>query len=142
MTLSDDATPVRGRPFAVGNPGRPPGSSNKNTHIVAALRDAAPELLRVLIDKAKAGDMAALKILAPFFMPKHRSIELDAPQLNGSGSAVAALAAVFEAVATGQITPSEGAAVAALVEACTRALNVNELEARLENIENQLNEAA
>jgi hypothetical protein len=64
MTVSDDAAPhqqVRGRPFAVGNPGRPPGSSNKNTHIVAALRDAAPELLRVLIDKGKSGDLPRLK---------------------------------------------------------------------------------
>jgi hypothetical protein len=80
--------------------------------------------------------------LAPFFMPKHRAIELDAPQLNGSGSAMAALAAIFDAVATGQITPSEGAALAALVEAYIRTLNVNELEARLESLEKRLNEAA
>ena len=131
----------RGRPFAPGNPGRRPGSRNKITQLAAALlTEATPEIMRVLIEKAKAGDPTALKLLVPRMLPRQRAVEIELPQLNGSSDAVAALAAIHDAVATGQITPSEGTTLAALVEAYTRSINVYELMLRVETLEKKFNE--
>ena len=52
--------------------------------------------------------------------------------------AVDALAAIIDAVGTGQIAPSEAAALASLVAAYARIIDVAELEERLDNIEKDL----
>ncbi len=49
---------VRGRPFPKGNGGRPPGSKNKDTRILAALMDGEQEeLIRTGLELAKAGNV-------------------------------------------------------------------------------------
>jgi t-SNARE complex subunit (syntaxin) len=59
----------------------------------------------------------------------------------GSDSADA-VAALFHAVATGQISPSEGAAATALLEAHARTQSFAELEKRMERIEQILEKSA
>jgi len=60
--------------------------------------------------------------------------------MDHASDAVDALAAVIDAVGTGQITPSEGSALASLVAAHARAINVADIELRLDNIEKKLKE--
>jgi hypothetical protein len=137
--LRIDPRPIRGRPFAPGNPGRRPGSVNKTTKLVAELiREAGPELTRVLIECALARDMAAMKILAPGFLPKQRAFDLELPKVNGSGDAAAVLAAIFEAVTTGRITVAEATALTSLIEAYSRLIAINQFESRLEALEKQV----
>jgi hypothetical protein len=50
------------------------------------------------------------------------------------------LRAIIDAVATGQITPGEGSALASLVAAYARTINVADLELRMDNIEKKLEE--
>jgi hypothetical protein len=53
---------VRGRPFKLGNPGRPPGSKNKTTRVVEQLVDnQAEKLTRKLVELALAGDVRCLQ---------------------------------------------------------------------------------
>jgi hypothetical protein len=136
------ASPIRGRPFAAGNAGRPPGAKNKTTQLAAGLlAEAAPDIIRVGLEKAKAGDLAMQKLFVPLILPKRRVVELELPPLHGTADAVATLAAITDAAANGQITPDEGAALAVVVEAYVRAINVQDLEARVQTIEKRLSES-
>src|SRR5215468_9417568 len=127
---------VRGRPFERGNGGRRQGSKNRTTIVAEALlRGEEVELVRKAIERAKAGDTQMLKFLLDRILPKERSVRVDLPIVDRSSDAVDALAAVIKAVGTGQIAPSEAAALASLVAAYARIINVAETEERLQNIE-------
>src|SRR5262245_3230369 len=132
-------SPVRGRPFEKGNGGRRPGSKNRTTLVAEALlKGEEDELVRKGIELAKAGDVQMLKFLLDRILPKERSVRVDLPIVDRSSDAVDALAAVINAVGTGQIAPSEAAALASLVAAYARIINVAEIEERLQNIEKGL----
>src|SRR5262245_27299429 len=73
----------RGRPFAKGNPGRPPGSKNKRTLLAAVLlEDEAEELPRAAIAMAKGGDTVIMKLLLDRVLPKDWPIQVELPLLN------------------------------------------------------------
>ena len=116
----------RGRPFRAGNPGRKPGSKNRTTLVAEALlKDEETALVRKAIELAKAGDVQMLKFLLDRILPKERSVRVDLPPLDHHASdAVDVLGTIVDAVGTGRITPSEGSALASLVDAYARAINV------------------
>ena len=129
----------RGRPFEKGNGGRRPGSKNRTTVVAEALlKGEEVELVQKAIELAKAGDTQMLKFLLDRILPKERSVHVDLPVMDRSFDAVDALGAVIDAVGAGQIAPSEAAALASLVAAYARTINVAELEERLENMEKDL----
>jgi hypothetical protein len=104
----------------------------------ALLRGEEVELVRKAIELAKAGDTQMLKFLLDRILPKERSVHVDLPIMDRSSDAADALGAVIDAVGAGQIAPSEAAAMASLVAAYARIINVAEFEERLENIEKDL----
>ena len=55
--------------------------------------------------------------------------------MTSVAAASKAMAAVLEATAQGELTPGEGAAIAALVEQYRKTLELTELEARLAALE-------
>jgi hypothetical protein len=131
----------RGRPFQKGNAGRNLGSRNKTTVVAEALlRDEEIELVRKAIELAKAGDAQMLKFLLDRILPKARSVLINLPRMDHASDAVDALAAIIEAVGTGRIAPNEASALASLVEACARTINVADLEVRLEDVEKRQKE--
>ena len=135
LTLQSEANP-RGRPFEKGNGGRKPGCKNRTTLVAEALlKGEEIELVRKAIELAKAGDVQMLKFLLDRILPKERSVHVDLPIMDRSSDAVDVLGMVIDAVGTGQIAPSEAAALAGLVAAYARIINVVELEERLESIE-------
>jgi hypothetical protein len=129
----------RGRPFEKGNGGRKLGSKNRTTLVAEALlKGEEVELLRKAIKLAKDGDTQMLKFLLDRILPKERSVHVDLPVMDRSFDAVDAMGAVIDAVGAGQIAPSEAAALASVLAAYARLINVAELEERLENIEKDL----
>jgi hypothetical protein len=129
----------RGRPFEKGNGGRKLGSKNRTTLVAEALlRGEEVELVRKAIELAKGGDTQMLKFLLDRTLPKERSIHVDLPVMDRSFDAVDAMGAVIDAVGAGQIAPSEAAALASVIAAYARLINIAELEERLENIEKDL----
>jgi hypothetical protein len=125
----------RGRPFANGNPGRKPGSKNRTTLVAAALLEGeAEELVRKAIELAKAGDVAMLKFLLERILPRERLIKLDLPRMEFADDAVEALGKVMSDVAEGRMTPSEGAAVAPLINSCARAIDMADLVKRMDSL--------
>ena len=129
------------KPGQSGNPsGRPKGARNKSTIAAEALLDGESEsLTRRCIDLAMEGDSTALRLCLSRILPvkRDRTIELDLPALEDSQDSLRAIGTVLEAVGSGMITPSEGQAVASLLETHRRTFEVEELERRLEVLEAQ-----
>ena len=130
----------RGRPFAAGNAGRKQGSKNRTTVVAAALLDGeAEELVHKAVELAKAGDVPMLKFLLGRILPRERPIKLDLPPMNFADDAVAALGAIIGAVGDGRISPSEGAALATMIDAYTRAIDMADVVKRLDGLEAKVN---
>ena len=130
------------QPGQSGNPaGRPPGSRNKATILAEQLIEGeAQELARVAVDRAKKGDVVALRLcldrlLAP---RRQRTVEFALPPLNSAADAVNALSAIAAAVAAGEITPSEGANLTTVVNAFAQTLNLAVLEAQIDELKQQV----
>ena len=129
------------KPGQSGNPnGRPRGRRNRSSMAAEALLNGESEALtRRCIDLAMEGDPTALRLCLSRILPvkRDRTIELDLPALEDSQDSLRAIGTVLEAVGSGMITPSEGQAVASLLETHRRTFEVEELERRLEVLEAQ-----
>jgi len=132
---------ARGRPFEKGNGGRRPGSRNRTTLVAEALlKGEEIELVRKAIEVAKAGDTQMLKFLLDRILPKERSVQVELPTMDRSSDAVDVLATIIDAVGSGQIAPSEAAAMTSLVAARARIMNDAELQLRLDDLEKRQKE--
>jgi hypothetical protein len=140
----DSRTPrVRGRPFREGNSGRPPGSKNKDSLVLAALMDGEQEeLVRKGIELAKAGNVPMLKLFLGRILPRERPIRIDLPKMQFADDAVEVLGAIVRAVSEGSITPGEGANLANLVNSYARAIDMADVVKRLDTLEARINGTA
>ena len=124
--------------FAPGNPGKPTGSRHRATVAALALLDGEAETLtRKAVEMALAGDGAALRLCLERIAPPRRDapVVFALPAMQSAADAAKAAGAVLGAVASGDLTPTEGAHVMALIEAYRRALETTELEARVAALE-------
>ena len=130
------APAVRGRPFAKGNGGRPPGSRNRASLISAALLQGdKEELLGKAVQLAKNGDVQMLKFLLSRSMPRERLIAIDLPEMNFAEDGVQVMGQIMRAVCDGKISPSEGANLANVLNSYTRAIDLAHLVKRMEVLE-------
>ena len=82
-----------------------------------------------------------LKFLLARILPRERVIQIDLPHaIYDDNDPVAALAAMIKAVAEGRISPSEGAALATMMEAYRKASEYSELTRRMDELEARLKE--
>jgi Family of unknown function (DUF5681) len=127
-----------------GNPeGRRPGSRNTATLLIEQLLgDATKDITEKAIELAKAGDSTALRLCMDRIVParKDRHIAFKLPKLEKPEDAVAAAAAIVEAVAGAELTPSEPAEMMKLVEGYIRILEAEDHEQRLRALEGQSND--
>ncbi len=132
-----------GRPFPKGksaNPaGRPRGTRNRITKLAESLLDTdAAEIVGVIVQAAKRGDLVACQALLKHILPPARERRLPTLQLPDTGTAQGlseAAGTVVAAVGEGHITPGEGAALVGLLESRRRILETAELEARILRLE-------
>jgi hypothetical protein len=130
---------ARGRPFARGNPGRKHGSRNRTTVVAAALLDGeAGALVRRGVELALAGNVALLTFFLGRIRPRERLVKLELPAMQYADDGVEALGRIMRAVSEGVISPSEGAALANLVNAYTTAIDKADLVKRLDALEAQI----
>jgi len=124
--------------FGPGNPGKPKGTRHKATQAALALLDGEAEALtRQAVTMALGGDATALRLCLERIAPPRRDapVTFDLPPMETARDAAKAAGAVLGAVAEGELTPGEGAALMALVEGFRRTLETTELEARLAALE-------
>ena len=130
-TARNNAGTTRGRPFQLGNPGRPKGARHRTTLAMQALLEGEGEALtRKAVEMALAGDGPALRLCMDRLLPalRERPLTVDLPPLTSLKDAVAASAALLQAVAGGEITPGEARELGRLIE-------VHEIETRLAALE-------
>jgi hypothetical protein len=99
------------------------------------LEGEAEQLLRKAIELALAGNVVMLKFLLGRMLPRDRLIKLDLPRMDYADDAVEALGAVMQAVSEGEISPSEGAAVATLINSYTQAIDQADQVKRMDALE-------
>ena len=126
--------------FGPGNPGKPKGARHRATQAALALLDGEAEALtRQAVTMALCGDTTALRLCLERIAPPRRDapVTFDLPRMKTARDAATAAGAVLEAVAQGDLTPTEGAHIMGLVETYRRTLETTELEARVTALENE-----
>jgi Family of unknown function (DUF5681) len=121
-----------------GNPkGRPHGSRTKAALLTEQMLEGEQvEITRAVIDAAKNGDMAAMRIVMERLCPvRARTVDFPLPPIETAGDVVKALGLVIQAMASGELTPDEASKVAALLENQRKAIETGELEERLQKLE-------
>ncbi len=142
MTAETTALKQRGRPFPKGrsgNPrGRPPGARNAATMLAEQLLDGEAEtLIRKAIQKAKQGNLPALRMCLDRILPSRRELPVHfmLPELGSASDAATAMAAIANAVACGELTPAEAGELCKLVETYVRTIEASDIERRLQALE-------
>jgi hypothetical protein len=135
----------RGKPFPKGrsgNPrGKPKGARHKTTLLAEKLmQDDAENIVNAVLTAARSGDMTAARIVLDRIAPARRDnpVAFALPKIKRPADAVAASAAILSAVADGRLTPGEALEVSKLIEGFVKALEVAELEQRLNELEERM----
>jgi hypothetical protein len=124
--------------FASGNSGKPKGSRHRATQAALALLDGQSEALTAkAVELALGGDGVALRLCLERIAPprKDAPVTFALPALVNAADAARAAAAILGAVAAGDLTPTEGASVMALIETWRKVFETTEIEARLATLE-------
>lgn len=129
----------RFEPGQSGNPsGRKVGSRNKATMAAQALIDGkSVELINKALELALAGDGPVLRALLDRLCPTKRDapVSISLPSMETPADLPKVTGAIMQAAAEGKITPSEAAALAALVEGHRKALETADLAERVAKLE-------
>jgi hypothetical protein len=131
----------RGRPFAPGQGGRPKGARNKRSLLVETLMaDDTEAITKVVITKAKKGDLTACKIVLDRIAPprKGRPISIRLPAITDAGSTLAAHTEVMRAVASGRLSLDEGEALCGMLAGRIKLIEVVDHADRIRALEKQV----
>ena len=123
-----------------GNPsGRPRGALNRATVLAQELLAARVESIAgKLLELAEGGDMRAIRVCMDRLMPaiKHQPIAVELPPIENAVDSVKATASIAAAVAAGELTATEAAELAKVIDTYVGALASREFEERLTKLEN------
>jgi len=124
-----------------GNPmGRPRGARNKATMLAEQMMaEDVASVVQSVIKAAKSGDMVAAKIILDRIIParKGQTIQLELPRVITTPDVIEAMTVALEAMAEGDISPDEAAAIMDVLSTKRQAIETLELEQRIINLENQ-----
>jgi len=124
-----------------GNPaGRPRGSLNRATVLAQELLSARVESIAgKLIELAERGDMRAIRVCMDRLVPmvKHQPIAVELPPIEKPADSVEAAASIAAAVAAGELTATEAAQLAKVVDVYVSALASKGFDERLSKLEKE-----
>ena len=124
------------KPGQSGNPkGKTPGSGELQ-RLRASIAEHVPSILEQLVTAAQGGDVQAARLILERVLPPvkatEQAIELDLPE---GGTLTTTGRAVLSAVASGDLAPSQGAALLGAIGSLARVIEIDELDARLTKLE-------
>jgi hypothetical protein len=135
-------TAMRFQKGETGNPaGRPRGALNRATVLAQELLAARVEnIANKLIELAEGGDMRAIRVCMERLVPatRHQPIAVELPPVKRPADSVEAAAAIAAAVAAGELTATEAAKLAKVVEVYVRALDSKGFDERLGKLEHEI----
>lgn len=120
-----------------GNPNGRPKNKTPATLLRKSITDDMPDIIKVLITKAKEGDVAAAKVLLDRVCPplKPQALPLS---LTANGSLVEQGNEVIRATLAGEIPPDIGSQLITALSNQGKLIDLEELTDRLKRIERQL----
>lgn len=125
---------TRFKPGQSGNPkGREPGKTPA-AKLRQSIVKAMPEILAQLVEQAKAGDVAAAKVLLDRVCPplKPQALPISLP-VNGSLTEQGG--EIIRATMAGQIPPDIGSQLITALAAQSKIIEIDELTKRIETLE-------
>jgi|SRR4051812_2057433 hypothetical protein len=133
---------TRGKAFEQGqsgNPaGRPKGSRNRSTLALEAILEGEGEALtRRAVEMALNGDGPALRLCLDRIYParKDRPVTFELPPITTTADLPKATGALLEAVASGDLTPSEAADLSRSLDVHVKAIETTDIHERLARLE-------
>src|ERR1700712_5018908 len=133
----------RGRPFQAGQSGNPAGRAKGTRTHYSLLAEKLmggdiEDITRSVIAAAKGGDMTAARIVLDRITPvrRDRPVVFELPPIETTADLPKATNALLQAVASGELTPSEASDIGKAVDAHVRAIEATDLQARLAKLEN------
>jgi len=102
------------------------------------LSERAESLAGKVIELAERGDMTALRVCVDRLVPviKHQPIAVELPPIEKPADSVEAAASIVAAVAAGELTATEAAELAKVVD--VRALDSKGFDERLSKLEKEI----
>ena len=134
--MPTDSKTTKWKPGQTGNArGRPPGQS-EITRLRASLAGDVPGILAGLVTAAKGGDVQAARLILERVLPPVKAVELaQTINLPTDGTLTAKGNAVLNAVAAGQLAPALGSALLGAIGTLARVTEMDELDARVAELE-------
>ena len=136
------ASNQRGRPFPKGQSGNPSGKPRGTRARITQLAEKLLEedrdaIIEAVIEAAKNRDPTAMRLCVERLVPlrKGRPVVFDLPPVKTAADVVAAIGEVSMAMAAGELTTEEASAAAAVVEMHRRAIEMTDIELRLQKLE-------
>lgn len=95
------------------------------------------EIVKAMIEKAKTGDAVAARPILERIWPARKGalLEFELPEIAEAKDIPLAIAGINRQVADGEISPDEGVLIVGLLDAHRKAIETNELVARIEALE-------
>ena len=133
--MKNPQRPGRWKAGESGNPaGRKPGTGDA-AKLRASMAEHVPALVAVLLERAKAGDIGAARLLLERTVAPLKAAEQAAPLALPAGNLTDQGRAVVAAIAAGELAPSQGAALLASIATLAKLIEVDELARRIEVLE-------
>ena len=126
--------------FGPGNSGKPKGTRHRTTQAVEALLDGEAEALtRKAVELALEGDTTALRLCLERIAPPRREapVTVEIPNIEKAADLPKAIAVLLQAAGRGDLTPGEAGRLAALVGEAGKALELHDIDVRLQRLEEQ-----
>lgn len=103
------------------------------------LENETEEICRQAIELAKKGNIQAIKIILDRILPprKETPITIDLPVMKASTDILEAINQVTLAICCGKISLSDGETLSRIIERQAKAIEMNEFEQRLKNLEDR-----
>ena len=125
------------KPGQSGNPkGRPKGSGDV-AQIRSAIAARVPDLLEAMMQRALDGDVGAARLLLERTVAPLRATDMAQPLNLPNGTLTDQGRAVMVAVSSGELAASQGAALIGAIGALARVVELDELAARVAQLEKQ-----
>lgn len=141
MSVDVKKTPENDEASRIGTglpgPGRPKGARNKRNRLLDEALDKEEQgIIDKLVEKAKAGDLSAIGIIADYRWTKFKvqAEPVALPEIVGKTLAEQAQC-VTSAMAQGEITTDEASAMMGVISAQARIIEVDDLERRISKLE-------
>ncbi len=137
MTAGLENAKKTGKRFVKGGepgPGRPKGSRSKTAALLDEIAAVEAEaIVRKIVEKAKAGDLTAAKLVVERLwpVPKGRPIEVSLPPINTVTDVLKAMSAIAAAVSAGTLSSDEARDLAALIETIRKGYETIDLKNEL-----------